>query len=229
MTQEQLAQAVEMPQPSIARIERGTVTPRTATLIALLDATGHRLSVEPIGPVVDRGPIQQRLVMSVPKRTRQALGSIGAERRKSPIHILSLLRRFGVPFVLIGDLAEVAHGSPTKVGAVIEVVHGHGDVAEGRIALALKELRASSIGDIAYRTDAGQLHLHAETAAGDDYQLLARNAKRTYVDAGVLVRVAAIDDLIRARQAGSTPEDQHAAAVLRAVADELHGAPDLAS
>lgn len=53
MTQQQLAEAVGMPQPSIARIERGAVIPRTATLIALLAATGHRLTVEPIDPAAD--------------------------------------------------------------------------------------------------------------------------------------------------------------------------------
>ena len=54
MTQQDLALATGMPQPSIARIEAGTVIPRTATLIALLDATGHQLSVVPIDPAVDR-------------------------------------------------------------------------------------------------------------------------------------------------------------------------------
>jgi predicted transcriptional regulator len=49
MTQQDLAAAVGMPQPSIARIERGTVTPRVTTLVALLRATGHQLTVEPIG------------------------------------------------------------------------------------------------------------------------------------------------------------------------------------
>jgi len=52
MTQQDLAEATGMPQPSIARIEAGNVVPRTSTLIALLEATGHRLSVEPI----DAGP-----------------------------------------------------------------------------------------------------------------------------------------------------------------------------
>jgi predicted transcriptional regulator len=50
MTQQDLAQAAGMPQPSIARIEAGTVSPRTSTLIELLAATGHQLAVEPIGP-----------------------------------------------------------------------------------------------------------------------------------------------------------------------------------
>jgi predicted transcriptional regulator len=47
MTQQELARAVDMPQPSIARIERGTVNPRTSTLIAILRATGNRLAIEP--------------------------------------------------------------------------------------------------------------------------------------------------------------------------------------
>jgi predicted transcriptional regulator len=54
MTQLELARATGMPQPSIARIEAGTVVPRTATLIALLHATGHQLSVVPIDPATDR-------------------------------------------------------------------------------------------------------------------------------------------------------------------------------
>ena len=49
MTQQDLAEAAGMPQPSVARIEAGTVSPRTSTLIALLAATGHRLALEPIG------------------------------------------------------------------------------------------------------------------------------------------------------------------------------------
>jgi transcriptional regulator with XRE-family HTH domain len=54
MTQQDLAQATGMPQPSISRIEAGTVIPRAATLIALLEATGHQLVVVPIDSAVDR-------------------------------------------------------------------------------------------------------------------------------------------------------------------------------
>jgi transcriptional regulator with XRE-family HTH domain len=57
MTQHDLARATGMPQPSIARIERGTVISRTATLIALLRATGNRLAVEPIGPSAEANAI----------------------------------------------------------------------------------------------------------------------------------------------------------------------------
>jgi predicted transcriptional regulator len=56
MTQQELAQAADVPQPSIARIESGAVVPRTSTLITLLRATGHRLTVEPMSASADREP-----------------------------------------------------------------------------------------------------------------------------------------------------------------------------
>jgi transcriptional regulator with XRE-family HTH domain len=228
MTQHDLARALEMPQPSIARIERGTVTPRTATLIAILEVTGHRLAVEPIGPTIDHAPIQRQLAMDVPKRTRQALGRIGDDRRTSPIHILSRLRRFGVDFVLVGDLAEVVHGAPMKAGRRVEIVQAQTDVARERLAMVLEDLGATTAKDGDYITDAGELSARTETAAGDGYEILVRNAARTNVDSGINVRVAAIEDLIRDRLARSTPEDEQAARVLRAVADELRTAPVVA-
>lgn len=207
MTQDQLAQAVGMPQPSIARIERGTVLPRTATLVEILRATGHRLAVEPIGPPVKPGPIKKRLAMTVPQRTRAAMSSI------EPIRILRRLRRFGVPFVLIGELAEVAHGSPARIGPIIEVCRASTDVANERLALARADLGRDGEPD--------RLRLVTRTDAGDDYDLLARNATGMPVDAGILVKVAALEDLIRARRAGTTPADEKAAALLLAIAD-LH-------
>jgi transcriptional regulator with XRE-family HTH domain len=74
MTQQDLANATNMPQPSIARIEAGAVVPRTATLLQLLAATGHRLAVEPIGPEVETGEIERRLGMTVPVRVHRAVG-----------------------------------------------------------------------------------------------------------------------------------------------------------
>jgi transcriptional regulator with XRE-family HTH domain len=229
MTQHDLARALDMPQPSIARIERGTVTPRTATLIAILEVTGHRLAVEPIGPAVDHAPIQRQLTMNVPKRTWQALGRKSDDRRMSPIHILSRLRRFGVEFVLVGDLAEVVHGAPMKVGREVEIVHAQTDATRERLAQALEDLNAESTDGMTYSTDAGRLTLRTQTAAGDDYDVLARNARRTFVDGGINVRVAAIEDLVLDRLARSTPEDDDAARVLQAVADELPTAPAIVS
>lgn len=192
-----------MPQPSIARIERGTVLPRTQTLIALLAATGYRLTMEPIGPtVVDQDAIRQRLAMTVPQRTRKAM------KGTEPIRVLRRLRRFGVPFVLIGELAEVAHGSPVKVGRAIQVCHAPTDVATQRLALALEDLGRQG------KADARHLRLVTQTDAGDDYDTLVRNAVGMHVDAGILVLVAALEDLIRVRRARPTPGDEEVALLL---------------
>ena len=206
MTQQQLAQAAGMPQPTIARIERGSVLPRTATLIELLAATGHRLAVESIGPLVDEDAIRRRLGMTVPQRTRASMRAA-----TGPLRILRRLRRFNVPFVLIGALAEVAHGSPARIGRVIEVCHATTDVGMRRLALARE--------DLGREADPRRLRLVTETDAGDDYNVLVRNAVGLHVDAGILARVAALDDLIRARRARHTPEDEEAAAVLFAIED----------
>jgi transcriptional regulator with XRE-family HTH domain len=223
MTQQQLAHAVGMPQPSIARIERGTVMPRTATLIQLLAATGHRLTVESIGAAVDREAIRRRLAMNLPQRTREALGRAAKTPETNPIRILRRLRRFGVPFVLIGELAEVAHGAPARVPGLIEVCHASTDVARERLAQALDDLGARPSDGSEHITDVGRVRLLTEVATGDQYDELVRTAANMNVDAGILVRVAALEDLIRIRRALSTPEDREAVEVLNAVREEATG------
>lgn len=219
MTQHDLARAVGMPQPSIARIERGVVVPRMTTLVTILEATGHRLEVEAAGPPVDHEAIRHRLGLSVPRRTRLALGRAAKEARTSPIHILRRLRRFGVPFVLIGELAEVAHGAPVRVGRVVEVCHDRSEDAHIRLKAALEDLAATTTSGSSFRTDAGRLRLLTETAAGDDYAILTRNAVRMPIDSGVLAPVAALDDLIRIRRAGMAPNDKAAEAMLQAIGE----------
>ena len=207
MTQRDLAQAVGMPQPSIARIEAGTVTPRTASLLAILEATGHQLTVEPIGPAVDLEAIRHRLRLNHPQRTKLALGREWTNRQTSPMHIVRRLRRFGVPFVLIGELAEAAYGSPTRAGRNIEVVHARTEVAQQRLTMALADL--AEMGK--------RLRALTETAAGDDYDRLKRNAVQMHVDSGILVPVAGLEDLIAIRRAAGTPDDRAAEAILRAI------------
>ena len=221
MTQHDLANALEMPQPSIARIERGTVIPRTTTLMAILEATGHQMTVEPAGAPVDRGPIRQRLRLDVPRRTWLALGRAAKNRRTSPTQILRRLRGAGVPFVLIGELAEVAHGSPATIRKAVEICHAGSDVARHRLHAALAELVATSVDATHYKTRAGHLRVVTETAAGDDYDTLVRTAVPVLIDTAIQVHVASIDDLIRIRRAGGMTEDRTAEAILRAIGEEV--------
>ena len=221
MSQHELAHAAGMPQPSIARIESGGVQPRTATLLRMLVATGHELAVEPSSPPADRRAIRRSLALDVPMRTWRALGKAAKDPRTSPHHILRRLRVSAVPFVLLGDLAEVAHGSPSKVDRVIEVCHPQTATALERLATALESLGAVRSDQGRFTTPAGELHLLTATLAGDDYDMLMRNAVLMHVDAGIRVAVACLPDLIRVRKARGAPQDRTAVAVLSALRDEI--------
>ena len=66
-----------MPQPAIARIESGRVSPRVATLNRLLAAAGHALEVAPaIGVGVDRSLIREALSRT-PEERLAAAGRAG--------------------------------------------------------------------------------------------------------------------------------------------------------
>jgi transcriptional regulator with XRE-family HTH domain len=199
LTQHDLAAAAEVPQSTVARIEAGTVLPMTATLMALLKVTGHELDVVPIRPAIPRDRPSER-------RRR---GQTEKDRLQSPVRTVPRLTWFGVPFIVIGDLAEITHGRSGRLGRSIEVCVDSTDLARERLAQALDDL-----GD-----RAGRLRVLTETAAGDGYTLLKPNARRMHVRAGITAPVASVRDLIRARRARGTEEDLGIAAELQAILD----------
>jgi transcriptional regulator with XRE-family HTH domain len=210
MTQHELARAADLPQSTIARIEAGTVVPRTATLMKLLQAVGHALTVEPIGPAVDVDAIRRHLRRTpVAQRTRRALGRRGKDRSTSPMRLILRLGWFGVPFIVVGDVAEVVHGRAGIIGPSVEVCMDSTDLARERLARALDDLGRRAAG--------ARLSVVAETAAGDDFALLAANATRMLVSTGMTARVASLPDLIRARRAKATPADLAVAAELSTI------------
>jgi len=74
LSQRKLAVAAGVPQPTVARIESGVVSPRADTLERLLRATAHELSVEPrLGIGIDRSLIRDRLRLSSAERIRLAV------------------------------------------------------------------------------------------------------------------------------------------------------------
>jgi predicted transcriptional regulator len=73
LTQRSLAARADVPQPAIARIESGAVSPRLSTLLPLIDATGFVLEIAPkIGDGVDRTLIRGSLARSPEERIRAA-------------------------------------------------------------------------------------------------------------------------------------------------------------
>jgi predicted transcriptional regulator len=62
-----------MPQPAIARIESGAVSPTVATLERLFEATGSAIEVtDRLGTGVDRGLIRASLARTPEERVRAA-------------------------------------------------------------------------------------------------------------------------------------------------------------
>lgn len=79
LTQRGLAAAAGVPHSTVARIELGQLSPRTETLVHLLDATGHALEVVPsAGLGVDRGQIRELLRLTPGQRARLAVADAAA-------------------------------------------------------------------------------------------------------------------------------------------------------
>jgi transcriptional regulator with XRE-family HTH domain len=74
LTQRQMAALAGVPQPTVARIESGAVSPRADTLVRLLTAAGRELSDEPrLGQGIDRTLIQDRLRLTPAERVQLAV------------------------------------------------------------------------------------------------------------------------------------------------------------
>lgn len=88
-SQRQLAERSGVPQPTIARIERGHQVPRADTLQRLLDACGWELRMgQKRGGGVDGSQVREWLEMSPPERLRRATGygrMIGRLRNAVPV------------------------------------------------------------------------------------------------------------------------------------------------
>jgi predicted transcriptional regulator len=78
LSQRALAVRAGVPQPAVARIEAGAISPRVSTLLGLLMAAGSTLEVAPrLGAGVDRTLIRATLARSPEDRIRAAANAQG--------------------------------------------------------------------------------------------------------------------------------------------------------
>ena len=71
LSQRQLAEAADIPQASVSRIERGLISPRASTIERWLAACGMTLEVQPLsGSGIDLTAIRERLAMTPTERNR---------------------------------------------------------------------------------------------------------------------------------------------------------------
>jgi hypothetical protein len=159
-------------------------------------------------------------------------------RRFDPVHILRRLLAHGVRFVLVGGLAAKAHGSPTLTVDIDICYARDGDNLE-RLAAALGELgtvlrgaprdlpfhpdrRTLERGDMfTFTTDYGDLDILGTPSGTTGFDELDANAVEAELDEGLVVRICALDDLIRMKRAAGRPKDRVELEILGALRDEI--------
>jgi hypothetical protein len=136
-----------------------------------------------------------------------------------PIRILAGLQSHGVSYVLVGGLGAAAHGSPVETDDV-DICVSDDDENLGRLSLALGQLGGLPAPEAAYEhrvsfsTPAGRLDV---LESPGEFEALSENAIEIDAGHGVLIRVAALDDLARLKRSSG---DLSAAVRLSALAGE---------
>jgi hypothetical protein len=153
--------------------------------------------------------------------------------------IFACLDRHHVLYVVVGGLAAVLHGSPLPTVDVDICPSREPDNLE-RLASALAELDArirtpDSAAGVAFPHDAaflanvellnlvtrrGDLDLAFRPAGTDGFRDLAQRAEEMSIQ-GVSVSVAALEDVIRSKQAANRAKDQRSLPVLRQLLEEI--------
>lgn len=154
-----------------------------------------------------------------------------------PKAILEVLAKHGVDYVVLGGIASVIYGSPfptSDVDVVPELKVSNLD----RLAAALKEMDArilvtdepegreieitgrflkKNLPDfkfLHFKTKYGQLDILYKPAGTDGYRDLVRHAESVQLG-GAAVRIAALEDIIRSKQAAGRERDLEQLPTLR--------------
>lgn len=156
--------------------------------------------------------------------------------------IVSTLSRHRVAYVLVGGAAAVAHGStlPTED---VDITPARDRSNLDHLADALRELGArirtsNELAGVEFPCDGGflatiQVMLNLVTDAGDvdvalapagfatGYDALAPRAIEVDFGEGVIVLIAALDDIIASKRAANRAKDRAALPYLEALAEEI--------
>jgi hypothetical protein len=168
-----------------------------------------------------------------------------APARFDPRRIVEVFDRHAVEYLVVGGFAAQAHGAKRQTFD-IDVLPRGTDENLGRLAEALRELGARlrvggltdeearllpvtvdavtlrSFGSSTWTTDAGPVDVLGELAASGAYRSydeLADRAVARHVH-GVVIRLAALDDIIAGKEFADRDKDRAALPELRAIRDQ---------
>jgi hypothetical protein len=153
--------------------------------------------------------------------------------------LFACLDRHSVDYVLIGGLAAVVHGSPLPT-LDADICPSRDIENLGRLAASLDELEArvrtpdtpdgvkfprdatflSRIELLNLVTSAGDLDISFTPAGTEGYADLTSRAAVVQVY-GISVRVAALEDVIRSKEAANRPKDHRTLPTLRQLLNEI--------
>jgi hypothetical protein len=156
-----------------------------------------------------------------------------------PDEIFACLERHAVRYVVIGGLAGILHGSP-QVTFDVDICPERGSSNLEKLAAALREMgariRTSDVPDgLPFACDAaflgrvemlnlvtrlGDLDLSFQPSGTGGFDDLIAHAEAMKVK-GSDVRVAALEDVIRSKEAAARPRDQRAPPMLRQLLAEV--------
>lgn len=154
--------------------------------------------------------------------------------RFEPEEILRTLERHRVSYVVIGGVAATLHGSPLPTRDA-DICPSRDEQNLGRLAEALRELGArirtpDAPEGVPFTCDAtflrqmkllnlvthrGDLDLSFEPSGTGGYEELQPRAVRYDLGDGLVVPVAALEDVIRSKQAANREKDRQALPTLR--------------
>jgi hypothetical protein len=144
-----------------------------------------------------------------------------------------------VAYVVIGGLAAVLHGSPTRTGDT-DICPDRQPENLRRLATALRDLEArirvdaepegfeftcdehflAEMAMVNLVTPFGALDISFQPAGTGGYDDLIRHATELEI-AGTKVPVASLADVIRSKEAADRPKDHQTLSTLRALRDEI--------
>jgi len=225
LSQRALAARAGVAQQEITRYERGRVTPSLERLRALIAACGLELTfalaraddsydaqIVAVLALAQSLRLEHALRDAQPLRVARAQASgASAPTHADVLGVLRALDRVAVRYVLIGELAEVMHGSPLlPITSTVTIVAraGQRDSLSAAITASGGQPTASvatSLIDAPARFTLGldgvELVVAPAPAGTQGYEDLRRDATSVRIDEDLTVMVASLIDLVRVAEA----------------------------